>query len=106
MGLQPPWRAGPEGLLLVVRVTPKGGADAIEGVAEMADGRCVLKVRVRAAASDGGANAALIKHLAGALGVAVRDVSLLAGAHGRTKRVKIVGDGAVLAATLEGICTR
>ena len=46
----------------------------------MADGRSVLKVRVRAAASEGEANAALARLIARSLGVAARDVSLVAGA--------------------------
>jgi uncharacterized protein (TIGR00251 family) len=106
MGVSRPWRVAPDGLMLAVRVTPKGGADAITGLAEMADGTCVLRVRVRAAASEGAANAALIRELARELGVAVRDVSLLGGAHGRIKRLKISGDGAALAKALEGICFR
>jgi uncharacterized protein len=106
MGVGRPWRVAPDGLMLAVRVTPKGGADAIDGVAEMADGTCVLKVRVRARASEGAANAALIRVLAGALGVAARDVSLLGGAHGRIKRLRISGDGAALAQALEAICFR
>jgi hypothetical protein len=35
----------------------------------------------------------------------VRDVSLLAGARGRVKRLKITGGGAALAAALEKICS-
>ena len=64
----PPWRVAPDGLMLVVRVTPKGGRDAIDGIADLADGSSVLKVRVRAAASEGEANAALMQVLARALG--------------------------------------
>jgi hypothetical protein len=101
----PPWRIAPEGLMLAVRVTPKGGRDAIDGIADLADGTSVLKVRVRAAASEGEANAALRLELARALGVPVRDVSLLAGARGRVKRLKITGAGAALAAVLEKICS-
>jgi uncharacterized protein YggU (UPF0235/DUF167 family) len=41
----------------MVRLTPKGGWDAVDGIEQLADGRSVLKVRVRAAASDGEANA-------------------------------------------------
>jgi hypothetical protein len=93
-----------EGLVLAVRVTPKGGRDAIEGIAELADGSCVLKLRVRAAASEGEANAAVIRLLAGALGVPARDVSLVAGGRGRIKRLRIGGEAAALAATLERIC--
>ena len=43
-----------------VRLTPKGGRDAIDGIEELADGQCVLKARVRAAPSEGEANDALI----------------------------------------------
>jgi hypothetical protein len=99
-----PWRLAPDGLFLAVRVTPKGGRDALDGIADLADGSCVLKVRVRCAASDGEANAALLRLMAGALGVAVRDVSLVAGEKARVKRLKIAGSGPALAAALERIC--
>jgi uncharacterized protein len=101
---QRPWRVAPGGLLLAVRLTPKGGRDAIDGIAHLADGTCVLKVRVRAAASEGEANAALAALLAGTLGVPARDVSLLAGGRARIKRLQIGGAGAGLAAALEKIC--
>jgi uncharacterized protein len=64
----------------------------------------VLKVRVRAAPSEGEANAALMKLIAKSLGVAVRDVSLVAGASARLKHLRISGAGATLAAALEKIC--
>jgi len=48
-----PWTAAAGGLLLVVRLTPRGGRDAIDGIEELADGRAVLKVRVRATPSEG-----------------------------------------------------
>ena len=67
-------------------------------------GARVLKVRVRAAASEGEANAALVRLIAKTLGVPARDVSLAAGASARFKRVRIAGAGATLAAVLEKIC--
>ncbi len=100
----PPWRIEAGGLLLDIRLTPRGGRDAIDGVAQISDGRSVLKVRVRAAASEGEANAALVKLIAKTLGVAVRDVGLVAGASARLKQLRISGAGAALAATLEKIC--
>jgi uncharacterized protein (TIGR00251 family) len=100
-----PWRIEADGLMIAVRLTPKGGRDAVETIKHLADGRSVLKVRVRAAASEGEANAALIKLIAKTLGVAARDVSLVAGATARLKRVKVGGSGATLAAMLEKICT-
>ena len=67
--------AQPDGLVVTVRLTPKGGRDAIDGIEQLADGRAVLKARVRAAPSEGEANAALIRLVADALDVAPRDVS-------------------------------
>ena len=99
-----PWRDAPGGLMLTVRLTPKGGRDAIDGMAQLADGTWVLKARVRAVASEGAANAALIRLLAGAVGIAARDVSLAAGAGARVKQLKLGGAGAALAAALEKIC--
>lgn len=91
------------GLTLAVRLTPKGGRDAIDGVETLADGRSVLKARVRAAPSDGEANEALLRLIAKALGVPPRAVTLAAGATSRIKRLAIVGDGPTLAAALEKI---
>jgi uncharacterized protein (TIGR00251 family) len=98
-----PWTAAADGVVLAVRLTPKGGRDAIDGVDELADGRSVLKVRVRAAASEGEANAALIALIAKSLRVAPRDVSLVGGATSRIKRLKIAGAAPALVAALEKI---
>jgi uncharacterized protein YggU (UPF0235/DUF167 family) len=95
-----PWQLAPGGVLVDVRLTPRGGRDAIEGVARRADGRVVLKARVRAAPSEGEANAALGRLLANAVGVAPRQVALVAGATAREKRVRISGDAASLTAAL------
>ena len=89
---------------LAVRLTPRGGRDAIDGIEQLSDGRRVLKVRVRAAASEGEANAALARLIAKTLGVPPRDVSLAAGASARLKRLRIAGAGATHAAMLEKIC--
>ena len=99
-----PWIVSKDGLSLTVRLTPKGGRDAIDGIDERADGRCVLKTRVRAVASAGEANAALVKLLAKTLGVAPRAVGLVAGETARIKRVRIDGPGVALATALEKIC--
>jgi uncharacterized protein (TIGR00251 family) len=100
----PPWTVSADGLVLAIRLTPKGGRDSIDGIEQLADGRSVLRARVRAIASDGEANAALTKLIAGALGVAPRNVTLIAGAASRLKRVKVAGSGPTLAAALEKIC--
>lgn len=100
-----PWTIERDGLLLTVRLTPKGGRDAIDGIETMADGRSVLKVRVRAAASEGEANAALLRVIAKAVGVAPRSVELIAGATSRIKRLRIDGAAQTLIAMLEKACT-
>ncbi len=97
------WTASADGVVVTVRLTPRGGRDAIEGIAQLADGHSVIKARVRAAATEGEANAALINLIANAFGVAARDVRLVAGASARIKRLKIAGTGATLAAMLEKI---
>ncbi|CAN5656270.1 DUF167 domain-containing protein [soil metagenome] len=70
-----------------VRLTPRGGADRIEGVDEAG----VLRVRVRPAPVDGAANDALIRLLAEELDVPRSSVSIESGATGRRKRVSIAG---------------
>lgn len=96
-----PWSVTSGGLVLHVRLTPKGGRDAIDGIETMSDGRSVLKVRVRAVPSEGEANAALCKLIAKSLRVPTRDVTLAAGATSRVKRLEIAGDGAALMAQLK-----
>ena len=95
-----PWTATTDGVVVEVRLTPRGGRDAIEGIERRADGRAVVKARVRAAPSDGEANAALCRLIAGAIDVAPRDVSIAAGATSRAKRVRIRGETASILAAL------
>jgi hypothetical protein len=95
------WSIVTGGLILDVRLTPRGGRDAVEGIETRADDCAVLRARVRAAALEGEANAALLRLIADALGVAPRTVTLAGGAKARVKRLKIAGDGAALGATLD-----
>ena len=96
-----PWTAAPGGLVIDVRLTPKGGRDALDGTALLADGRAVLKARVRAAPHEGAANAALTRLIATAAGVAASRVTIVAGAATRLKRVRISGEPRAIAAALE-----
>jgi uncharacterized protein len=98
-----PWAAAAGGVTVTVRLTPKGGRDAIDGVETLADSRTVLKVRVRAPPMDGEANVALARVLAKALGVPPSHVELAGGATSRIKRMTIVGNAAALSAALEKI---
>ena len=99
-----PWAAVSGGVTLSVRLTPKGGRDAIDGVDTLADGRAVLKARVRVAPSEGEANGALVRLIAKALGVPPRDVTLTAGATSRVKRLTVAGDPATLIEKLSKLC--
>ena len=94
------------GVALAVRLTPKGGRDAIDGIELLADGRSVLKARVRAAPSEGEANTALLRLIANAVGVPPRDVTLSAGATARIKRLTITGEPPTLIAALEKIAAK
>lgn len=100
-----PWLIVPAGLVVTVRLTPKGGRDEVGGIQTLADGHVVLKARVRAAPTEGQANSALIALLAKTLDVARSKVTLAAGESARIKRIAIEGDGKALAAQLERTVT-
>ncbi len=95
------WTAAADGIVIDVRLTPRGGRDAIEGSERRADGKVVVKARVRVPPSDGEANAALCRLIADATGVASRDVTIVAGAASRVKRVRIKGQAAAIIAALQ-----
>ena len=95
-----PWQAVADGVVVTLRLTPKGGRDAIDGIELRADGQPVLRARVRAAPTEGAANKALLKLLAHAMEIPIRDVVLAGGATARIKRVKLIGDSNVLIAAL------
>ena len=87
-----PWRYSAQGISIALRVTPRGGRDDIDGLETLADGRSVLKVRVRAIAEGGEANRAVLELLAKALGVRKASVRILSGATSRLKQVAVDGD--------------
>jgi uncharacterized protein YggU (UPF0235/DUF167 family) len=95
-----PWRETKEGLALTVRLTPRGGRDALDGFEILADGRTVLKARVRAAPTEGEANAALIALIAKQIGLPRSQLAIAGGATARLKTVAVQGDAAALAARL------
>ncbi len=90
-----------DGLVLEVRLTPRSARDAIVGMERLADGRCVLKARVRAAPVEGEANAALQRLIAKELGIAAGRIELAAGSAARLKRLRISDDARELDARLE-----
>lgn len=88
------------GLRIRVRLTPKGGRDGFDGIEALADGREMVKARVRAAPENGAANAALIGLIAKTLGLAKSHVAIAAGHTARVKTIDIEGDGPDLMARL------
>jgi hypothetical protein len=92
-----------DGIRVVVRVTPKSGRNALEGVVRDANGKSMLKVRVTAAPEDGKANFAVVALLAQEFRVPKSAVTILHGAGARVKQIYIRGDGAKLCARLERI---
>lgn len=88
------------GAELRVRVQPGASKDAVEGLGEEASGRRYLKVRVRAIAEKGKANAAVEALLAKALGVPKSAVSVEKGETQRIKTVRISA-GASIGQALE-----
>ena len=87
-----PWRYSNQGISVALRVTPRGGRDDIDGVEALANGRVVLKVRVRAIAEGGEANRAVTELLAKALGVSKAQVRILSGVTSRLKQIAVDGD--------------
>jgi uncharacterized protein YggU (UPF0235/DUF167 family) len=78
-------------LRLAVRLTPRGGREAIDGWAVDGDGRPYLKVRVAAPPVEGAANVALIAFLAKALGLPKSSLTIASGAGARLKLIDIAG---------------
>ena len=89
-----PWRIRDGGLEVPVRVTPRGGRDAVDGVGALPDGRMGVRLRVRAAPEDGAATDAARRVLADALGRPASAVTLMSGATARIKLFAVAGDPA------------
>lgn len=96
-----PWRETRESIALDIRLTPRGGRDALDGIETLADGRAILKARVRAAPTEGEANTALIRLLAQEFRLSRSQVTLLSGATARLKTVALHGETDSLSAILE-----
>ena len=85
-----------DGVRLSVRLQPGASRNEIAGVALLADGRAVLRVRVGAPPEGGKANAALLALLAKRWGLPKTSLSLAAGQRDRLKTVAVAGDPAAL----------
>ncbi len=90
---------------MVLRVTPRGGHDDFDGIETLANGRVVVKVRVRAIAEGGEANRAVTELLAKALGVPKARVRILSGTTSRLKQMAVDGDPRKLGEALRKLTT-
>lgn len=96
----PWWRRGADGsVTIAVHVQPGAKRTGIAGRHGEA-----LKVRLAAPPVDGKANAALVDYLAQRLGVARSQVTLVAGAAGRHKRLRVADCDEARLAALEAPC--
>jgi uncharacterized protein (TIGR00251 family) len=76
----------PSGAAAVVRVTPRAGRTGLAGV--HGD---VLLVRLAAPPVEGAANDALVRFVSELLDVPRRDIAIVSGERGRTKRLVVAG---------------
>ncbi len=88
----PAWTPCDDGIRIVVRVTPRGGRDALSAGTDEH-----FAARLSAPPVDGTANAALVPLVAKHFGVPKRAVSLIAGDTARLKRLHVAGDPHTLA---------
>ena len=74
-----------------MRLTPKGGRDAVAGWEQTPAGTRYLKVRVGAPPEGGKANDSLVRLIAGLLHVGNSRVQIISGAKSRMKIVEVQG---------------
>lgn len=89
-----------DGCRLLVRLTPKSSRDAIEEIELLADGRSCLKARVRAVPEKGKANQALLKLLAGKLGLPISALAISSGSASRLKTIHVAASPAEISRQL------
>jgi uncharacterized protein len=91
MALEMPAVADDDGIIIDVRLTPRGGSDRT-GPVEIRDRKPVLKIFVREPPEDGKANAALVRTIAHWLDVPKSRVLVRSGHRSRLKSVRVAGD--------------
>lgn len=92
-----------DGVRIAVRLTPRASRNAIQGLAEDADGGAVLKVAVTAVPEGGKANAALIKLLSKTCRLPKGAFTVVAGTTDRRKTIHVSGDPDALMPLLIGL---
>jgi uncharacterized protein len=91
-----------DGLRVAIRLSPRAKADRLLSVAGNSEGGLAINASVTAPPEGGRANEALLRLLAHAWRLPRRDLSIVAGAAGRNKIVRVAGDPHRLLAKLAG----
>jgi uncharacterized protein YggU (UPF0235/DUF167 family) len=91
-----PWSRTASGLRLTVRLTPRGGRDALGGLRVGEVGRVQLLARVSSPPVEDAANVALVRLVAKTLHVPKSAVTITAGETSRIKTLDIAGDPVAL----------
>ena len=91
-----PARAVLDGIIIAIRLTPKAGADQVSGIEAAGESQPTLRVRVRAAAEGGKANAAVAALLARWLDEPKTRAELISGSKSRLKQVLVRGKAGAL----------
>lgn len=85
------WRAGPDGVTIMVKVQPRSRRPGVQGTRDSAAGTR-LQIAVSEAAEDGKANRAACDLLANVLDQPRSSVRIVAGAANREKLLSVTGD--------------
>jgi len=99
--MRPPFTLDTDGATLTIRATPKASKTAVTGVVALEGDATALGLRVAAPPVDGAANDEVVRFVAKALRVGRGAVTLVAGATGRVKRLRIGGNPVVLGRALD-----
>lgn len=91
-----PYGATQNGVRLALRLTPRASRNGVDGIADDAEGRPMLRLRLVAPPVEGAANKALIAFLAKTLSLRKADITIRSGETGRIKILHLAGDSAAI----------
>ncbi len=96
-----PYAATQNGVRLALRLTPRASRNGVDGIADDAEGRPMLKLRLVAPPVEGAANKALIAFLAKTLSLRKADITIRSGETSRVKILHLAGDSAAILQKLD-----
>ena len=91
-----PYAATQDGVRLALRLTPRASRNGVDGIADDAEGRPVLRLRLGAPPVEGAANKALIAFLAKTLSLRKADITIRSGETSRVKILHLAGESAAI----------